>query len=113
MREHQGVSPRPHRRDFVLGWSLGLVPSLVVPRDRARGDAAPPGPPPDPIQAETDARLALVLARYGARLDEEARKSIRSEIESQVRRAEGLRHFALTNGEGPFPVFKPYRSPLA
>ncbi len=113
MRENSCVSPRPHRRDFVLGFSLGLVPSLVVPGAQARGDETPPGPPSDPIQAETDARLALVLARFGARLDEEARMAIRSEIESQVRRAEGLRHFALTNGEGPFPVFKPYRSPLA
>jgi hypothetical protein len=34
-------------------------------------------------------------------------------VESIVRRGEQLRKFALTNGDEPFPVFTPYRAPLA
>ncbi len=67
----------------------------------------------EPRPSEADARMALVLARFGGRLDADARKSIREEIEAQVRRAEGLRKFPLDNGDGPFPVFHPYRAPLA
>ena len=57
--------------------------------------------------------MDMVLARHGKYLDEAARKSVRDEVESIVRRGEQLRKFALTNGDEPFPVFTPYRAPLA
>jgi hypothetical protein len=65
------------------------------------------------LPSEVDARMALVLARFGKQLDAEARKTVRSEIESIVRRAEELRKVTLSNGDGPFPVFVPYRAPVA
>ena len=52
------------------------------------------------------------VAAVGAQLDANARDTIRAEIESIVRRAEHLRRFALENGDGPFPMFVPYRAPL-
>ena len=56
--------------------------------------------------------MDLVLARFGKQLDEAARKSVRAEIDLITRRAETLRKFALDNGDGPYPVFQPYRAPL-
>jgi hypothetical protein len=83
------------------------------PQPAARPEPAHVEAPP-PLD-EVDARMALVLARYGkhAKLDDKARATIRSEIAGIVRRGEALRKITLTNGDGPFPVFHPYRAPLA
>ncbi len=104
-----------HRRDFVRGLALS-VPAVALsgpgaladdpPKDEKKGEETPP-------KTEADARMDLVLARFGKHLDEAARKSVRSEVEMIVRRAEALRKFELDNGDGPFPVFQPYRAPLA
>ena len=61
---------------------------------------------------EAEARMSYVLARFGGHLDEAARKSVRAEIDGLVGRAEALRKVPLDNGDGPFPVFRPYRAPL-
>lgn len=66
-------------------------------------------PKPDPLNAEVEARLALVLARYPSQLDEAARKTIRDDIRQLVRRGQRLRAFALENGDEPLPVFAPFR----
>ena len=63
-------------------------------------------------ETETDARMSYILARFGGHLDPSARKTIRAEIDGLVRRSEALRKFPLDNGDGPFPVFRPYRGPL-
>jgi hypothetical protein len=57
--------------------------------------------------------MELVLARFGKQLDEAGRKKVRGEVQAIVRRAEALRKFPLDNGDGPFPVFHPFRAPLA
>lgn len=104
-----------HRRDFVRGLALGGLTALPV---AARGDEPKKPdheeakPPPDP-PTEVDARMALIVARYGKLIDDEARKAIRAEVEAVTARAERLRRFELTNGDEPFPVFTPYRKPLA
>ena len=93
------------RRDFVRAVALGASATTVLP-------AAEPNKKPahaDPLTAEIDARMALVIARYGDKLDDEARAQVRQEVEAIVGRAEALRKFGLENGEGPFPVFRPYR----
>ncbi len=95
-----------HRRDFVR--ALALVAPAAFVADEPKKDA----PPPDRPQTEADARMALVLARYGKQLDEAARKTVRAQVEGIVRRAEALRKFPLDNGDGPFPLFQPYRAPL-
>ena len=96
-----------HRRDFVRVLAFG-APALVLSEPGALAD----DPPKEAKKTEADARMELVLARFGKHLDEAARKSVRSEVEMIVRRAETLRKFELDNGDGPSPVFQPYRAPL-
>jgi hypothetical protein len=109
-----GVGPDSlPRRVFVRRWLLGAGAAGVA---LAGPDvvAAPQEPKPadDPLAAEVDARMALVLARHGARLDEAARQAVRKEIESHVKRGRKLKAVALTNADEPAPVFHPYRAPL-
>lgn len=98
------MSEKRHRRDFVKTVTLGAI---TVPTG-ARADE----PMPAPSQpSEADARMALILARFGNQLDDNARKVVRGEVESLVERVEALRKFVLENGDAPFPVFHPYRAP--
>src|SRR5438309_1945041 len=105
----------PHRRDFVRSLALGAsAVALTSPSpvraedDKEKEKSAKPDDAPKP-KTEADARMDLVLARFGKQLDEAARKSIRAEVEDHVRRAQALRKIPLDNGDGPFPVFRPYR----
>jgi hypothetical protein len=108
-----------HRRAFVRKLALGATAAAVGARARADDqkekdkdkDKDRPAAPATPTEA--DARMAVVLARFGGQLDEAARKAVRDEVEAQTKRAEALRKFALDNGDGPFPVFHPFRAPLA
>jgi hypothetical protein len=105
------------RRDFARALAAAAVvaPGALADEPKAADetkDKPKEGPkPPD----EVDARMALLLARYGkhAQLDEKARAAIRNEVAGVVRRGEALRKVPLGNGDGPFPVFHPYRGPLA
>ena len=103
-----------HRRDFVRALAIGgTAAALGTPA--ALADDDPKGKPkedPPEAKSEVDARMDLILSRYGKYLDEDSKKAVRSEVESIVRRGEQLRKFALTNGDEPFPVFTPYRAPL-
>jgi hypothetical protein len=67
----------------------------------------------DPFEIEVEARMNLVLARFGERIDDKARVEVRREVEAIVRRARELRKYPLDNGDGPGPVFVPYRAPIA
>jgi len=102
-----------HRRDFVRALALGAVvvtPALADDPPKKADDKEKPKAPD-----EVEARLAIVLARFGkhAQLDDKAREAIKREIAGIVRRGEALRKIPLGNGDGPFPVFHPYRAPLA
>ena len=57
--------------------------------------------------------MAILLARHGEALDEEARGQIRRQVAGVVRQGRALKEFAVDNGVGPFPVFRPYRAPIA
>jgi hypothetical protein len=106
-----------HRRHFVQSLVLGASAATLVVRPAA-GDEKPgkedgkPGSAEPKSKTEVDARMELVLARFGERLDDDARASIGAEVGAIVRRAGMLREFPLENGDGPFPVFTPYRGPL-
>lgn len=108
------MSDRSHRRDFVrtlaLGASAGLVADRVLVRADEPKDVAPI-PQPGPPKTEADARMELVLARFGPQLDDAARAVVRAEVEAITRLAEGLRQFPLENGDAPFFVFTPFRAP--
>lgn len=107
------LPPPPDRRAFLraltVGGSTGLVVGVastaVLAEEPEKPDAGKP-------LSEVDARMALILARFGDQLDEEARLAIRDDIAAQIRRAETLRKIPLDNGTGPFPVFTPYRASL-
>jgi hypothetical protein len=111
---------RSHRRDFVRSLAAGasaaalMLPASARADDDTKKDAKPKDQKnePEAPKTEVDARMDFVLARFGKHLDEEAQKSVRSELNGMVRRAETLRKFALENGDGPFPVFRPYRAPV-
>lgn len=119
------TAPAPvPRRDFARALAVAAVtvpsvfgdePKKDAPKDQPK-DAAKGGPKPEPPKPpdEVEARMAIVLARYGkhAQLDDKARAAIRSEVAGIVRRGEALRKIPLGNGDGPFPVFHPYRGPL-
>jgi hypothetical protein len=106
-----------NRRDFVralvVGSSAATLAGHPARSDEKPGQDKPASPeaPPKP-KSEADARMDLVLARFGKSLDDDARASVRGEVEAIVRRAEQLRRFPLDNGDGPFPVFIPFRAPL-
>lgn len=57
--------------------------------------------------------MDLILARFGDRLDDDARAAVRRDVEAVVRRGEQLRAFPLENFDAPCPVFRPYRAPIA
>ena len=98
------------RREFVKAFALGAIAAPA-----ALADDQPKPPPESPkLIDEVDARMAIVLARFGkhAKLDDKARATIRAQIAGVVGRGEALRKIPLGNGDGPFPVFHPFRAPL-
>ena len=110
-----------HRRDFVRTLALGASAAALTSPACGGADApafvGPPKPEPEPepaaLPTEVEARMALVTSRFGTMLDTEGRKAVEARVAAIVRRAEALRKFELDNGDGPFPVFTPYRAPLA
>lgn len=105
----------PHRRDFVRTVALGAAAGLLarpVPAPASAQDEPKEDPEAERRDAEVEARMALILARYGDRLDDDARQVVRRDVEAVVRRGERLRKVPLDNGDGPYPVFIPYRKPL-
>lgn len=103
------MSEHPHRRDFVRTLALGASVGLLNQPESAPASAIEE----EEKDEEVEARMALILARYGDQLDEEARSAVRRDVHWAVERARRLRRFALENGDGPAPIFVPYREPLA
>lgn len=62
--------------------------------------------PPD--RDEIELRLALVLGRYGHRLDAEQTEALRSAVETIVVQVRSLRAVALTNADEPMTRFVPF-----
>jgi hypothetical protein len=106
------MDQRENRRHFVLSLAAGTA--LAAEAARADAHEKPEGQnqEPDAFEAEVEARMALVLARHGSKLDEAAREVVREDVRSLVRRGTRLKEFALDNGDGPALVFRPYRGPL-
>lgn len=116
MNDSHPPTPPTGRRAFVRTLALGAVasPAIAVADDKPEKAAAPKAEPtPKPLD-EAEARMAIVIARFGklAKLDDAARATVRAEVAGVVRRGEALRKVSLDNGDGPFPVFHPYRAPL-
>ena len=109
------MSDQHNRRSFVRTMALGTSAASIGAAGRLAGDESKKEPEknePHKPETEADARMDLIVARFGKHLDDSARKAVRGEIESIVHRAAALRKFKLENGDGPFPVFTPYRAPI-
>jgi hypothetical protein len=107
----EAIPRRAFVRRSVLGGGLAGVAlagrgAIASERDQE------PKPADDPLVAEVDARMALIVARHGTRLDDAARLAIRKDVETMVKRGRTLKAFALTNADEPAPIFHPYRAPL-
>src|SRR4051812_31248640 len=99
-----------HRRQFLAGLTAAVGTTAFTPV--TRGDEPPKDghePKMEPSEkAEVDARMALVLARFGDKLEPKDRDKVRSQVERQVKRDRTLRQVKLENGGGAFPPFTPY-----
>jgi hypothetical protein len=107
--------PATGRRHFVKSMAAGAAVGLAAGGSKGAAPAqdkpAQDDKPKDPIDAEVEVRMALILARYGEHLDADAQKAIESDVRSMVNRARRLKAYDLDNGDGPMPVFVPYRAP--
>lgn len=100
------------RRAFAGSAALGaLAIAGTGPEAPAQPQDPEPPPVPDPLRAEVDARMGIILARFADRLDDEALESIREGVADQVRRAIALKRIPLDNGASPCPIFIPHRGP--
>ena len=63
-----------------------------------------------PESDEVEARLALIRARYGARLTPEQLAEIRTMVEGLVKGARAMRAVPLRNSDEPALSFAPFRA---
>ena len=101
------------RRDFALT-AAALAGAALLPKG-ARGDekakapaAAPPKPPKlsPASQAEADARVQVIVAKYGARLSPAERADLQRLSNDAQQMLEKLRAFALEYGDEPAHTFR-------
>jgi hypothetical protein len=113
------MSDEVSRREWVGAIAIGFagagtraLPGLPAAQDPKPTDTKqPPADEPSP-PSDADARLDLVLARFGKHLDEAARQAVTREIQVVVNRGKQLREYALENDDAPMPLFLPYRGPI-
>jgi hypothetical protein len=102
---------RISRRDFAR--TVGVAAGAALLPRRARGDERPKATAPPPAtklsaagQAEADARVQMIVARYGARLSPAERADLaRLSSEAQLQ-LDKLRAFPLDFGDEPAHVFR-------
>lgn len=116
MSDHER-EPLP-RRDFVRGLTLGALAAVpgsgaIADEPKAKEKEKDAPKPPEPL-SELDARMALIVAKYGKhkQLDAAALAAIKRDVAGVIRLGDELRKVKLSNGDGPYPVFTPYRAPL-
>ena len=108
-----------HRRDFVRTLALGASAAALTspacggadaPRSSDRRSRSP-----SPRRSRRRSRPGWAWSLPGSARcwTRKRRKAVEARVAAIVRRAEALRKFELDNGDGPFPVFTPYRAPLA
>jgi hypothetical protein len=103
---------RISRRDFAR--TVGVAAGAALLPARARGDEKPKpgGPPPPPTklsaagQAEAEARVQMIVARYGARLSPAERADLLRLSHDAQEQLDRLRAFPLEVGDEPAHVFR-------
>ena len=114
--------PKLSRRAFARQAVVAATTAVVLPQVLAQTEPAPPKTtaaqpkPPDnqPTlsaagQAEVDARINTIFARYGSRLNDEQRADIRRIVTGAQAGLEALRAYPLANGSEPAEPFRTYR----
>lgn len=104
---------RISRRDFAR--TVGVAAGAALLPARARGDEKPKPPaaaPPPPTklstasQAEADARVQMIVARYGTRLSAAERAVLARLSHDAQEQLDKLRAFALDVGDEPAHIFR-------
>ncbi|HET7434550.1 MAG TPA: hypothetical protein VFN10_07555 [Thermoanaerobaculia bacterium] len=106
------------RRDFTITAALALLSSGAAgvasaenpPAAKPAGEA-PAAPTLSPaLQAEAEARIQWILAKYGSRFSDEQKADLRRIITGSMGGFEALRAYPLDNSVEPATIFRPYRS---
>ena len=108
---------RISRRDFAR--TVGVVAGAALLPARARGaDPAPKTPPATPpklaapSQAEADARVQMIVARYGSRLSPAERADLQRLSSLAQTQLDQLRAFAVDFTDEPAHIFRAPRRRL-
>ncbi|HEX2835103.1 MAG TPA: hypothetical protein VHW00_18965 [Thermoanaerobaculia bacterium] len=88
------------RRDFAL---LALTAAAVPALGETAGTAA--------SNPEAEARIAMILGKYGSRFTEEQKADIRRLITGAQEALEALRAYPLDNAIEPATLFRAVRNP--
>jgi hypothetical protein len=105
---------RISRRDFAR--TVGAAAGAALLPVRAHGDEkpkAPPGAPPPPpsklpeaSQAEAEARVQTIVARYGARLSPAERADLQRLSQEAQLQLDKLRAYAVDASDEPAHIFR-------
>lgn len=114
--------PKLSRRAFARHAVVAATTAVVLPQVFAQTGPAPPkttAAQPKPSdnpptlsaagQAEVEARINTIFARYGSRLNDEQRADIRRLVTGGQAGLEALRAWPLSNGNEPAEPFRIYR----
>lgn len=93
---------RVSRREFVVASALASLVPLQI-------DAAEGGTPQNATNAEVEARIQWIFAKYGSRLTDEQRADIRRIIASGQGGVDAMRAYPLDNSIAPATRFKAWR----
>jgi hypothetical protein len=103
------------RREFARAAAAAAAGATLLPRriHSAEPSSAPPQPaPPAPAkklspagQAESDARMKMIVARYGARLSEAQRSELQRMSADAQLLLEAVRAFPLDYSDEPAHIF--------
>lgn len=94
---------RVSRREFVVASALASLVPLQL--DASEGG----GTPQNATNAEVEARIQWIFAKYGSRLTDEQRADIRRIITSGQGGVDAMRAYALDNSIAPATRFKAWR----
>lgn len=94
------MSRRAFARNAIVATAVVAIPS-AVPAIAAEAAATP--------NAEVEARIQWILAKYGSHLNDEQRADIRRIITSGQGGVDDMRKYALENATEPAEPFRPYR----
>ena len=103
---------RISRRDFARTVGVAAGAALLPMSARAEEPAKPNAPPPPPTklsvagQAEAEARVQMIVARYGARLSAAERADLARLSSDAQQQLDKLRAFPLDVSDEPAHLFR-------